>query len=150
MERALALRKGAMGKDKHATLTFAIMTPPFESAQGATIFRLLAEAIHKGFSVNVFAYEGAVYLPFARQQGHANAVHGRDLSEENHPLPKDWIEALHQEAQARGLKFDWVYCGLCVDERGAAESIGCVRRGSPADFWRMATDSQNTLTIGAH
>lgn len=138
-----------MGKDKEGTLTFAIMTPPFESALGATIFRLLAEAVRKGFNVNVFAYEGAVYLPLAKQQQHANAVHGRDVGEENHPLPKDWIEALHEDAQARGLKFDWVNCGLCVDERGAAESIGCVRRGSPADLWKMATDAQNTLVIGA-
>lgn len=139
-----------MGKDKDKTLTFAIMAPPFESAQGATIFRLLAEALQKGFNVNVFAYEGAVYLPFARQQQHANSVHGRDVGDENHPLPKDWVDALYGDAQARGLKFDWVNCGLCVDERGAGESIACTRRGSPADLWKMASESRNTLVIGAN
>jgi len=75
--------------DKDKTLTFGIMEPPFESGRGATIFRILSEALAQGFHVNVFAYEGAVYLPFARQQQHANAVHGRDVAEENHPLPKD-------------------------------------------------------------
>jgi tRNA 2-thiouridine synthesizing protein D len=41
-----------------------------------------------------------------------------------------------------------VNCGLCVDERGAAEAIEGVRRGSPADFWNFAQNSVNTLVIG--
>lgn len=136
-----------MHRDK--TLTFALMEPPFESARCATLFRLMAEALQRGFNVNVFAYEGAVLLPFARQQPHANAIHGRDAAEENHPLTKDWVNALFQEAHSRGLKFDWVNCGLCVDERGAMESIEGVRRGSPADFWKMAIESRSTLVVGA-
>jgi tRNA 2-thiouridine synthesizing protein D len=40
-----------------------------------------------------------------------------------------------------------VNCGLCVDERGAANAIAGVRRGSPADFWQMAEASDNTLVI---
>ncbi|MGQ0531105.1 MAG: DsrE family protein [Caulobacteraceae bacterium] len=135
-----------MGK----TVTFAFMTPPFESALGTTVFRLVAAALQHGCSVNVFAYEGAVMMPFARQQQHANAVHGRDQDQENHPLPKDWVSALLRDAEARGLKLDWVNCGLCVDERGAGEAIPCVRRGSPADLWKMAADSDNTLVIGTH
>lgn len=135
-----------MGK----TLTFAFMTPPFESARGTTTFRLIAAALAQGCNVNVFAYEGAVLMPFARQQQHANAVHGRDQQQENHPLPKDWVGALLAEAEARGLKLDWVNCGLCVDERGAGEAIPGVRRGSPADLWKMAADSHNTLAIGTH
>jgi tRNA 2-thiouridine synthesizing protein D len=134
-----------MSKDK--TLTFAFMEPPFESGRGATVFRLIAEAIAHGLNVNVFAYEGAVMMPFARQQQHANAVHGRDAAEENHPLPKDWVEALMADAEARGLKFDWVNCGLCVDERGAGEAIAGVRRGSPADLLKAADASTNTLVI---
>ena len=130
------------------TLTFAFMDPPFESARNATVFRLIAEAIRTGFHVNVFAYEGAVLIPFARQQPHANAVHGRDVTEENHPLPKDWLAALLREAERRGTKLDWVNCGLCVDERGAGEAIAGVRRGSPADFWKMASESHNTLVVG--
>ena len=130
------------------TLTFAFMEPPFESARGATVFRLIAEALRAGFNVNVFAYEGAVLMPFARQQQHPNAVHGRDVGEENHPLPKDWVAALLADAQARSLKLDWVNCGLCVDERGAGEAIAGVRRGSPADFWKMAAESLNTHVVG--
>jgi tRNA 2-thiouridine synthesizing protein D len=109
---------------------------------------MVAAALQSGFNVNVFAYEGAVYLPFARQQPHANAVHGRDVAQENHPLPKDWVAALLRDAERRGVKLDWVNCGLCVDERGAGEAIPGVRRGSPADFWKMATESLNTLVIG--
>jgi tRNA 2-thiouridine synthesizing protein D len=133
-----------MGK----TLTFAFMTPPFESARGATVFRLIAAALEHRCSVNVFAYEGAVGMSFARQQQHANAVHGRDQDQENHPLPKDWVAALLRDAEARGLRLDWVNCGLCVDERGAGEAIAGVRRGSPADLWKMAAESHNTLAIG--
>ena len=52
------------------------------------------------------------------------------------------------EARKRGGKVDWVNCGLCVDERGAGESIEGVRRGSPGDFWKFAEASDNTLVIG--
>ncbi len=137
-----------MSKDK--TLTFAFMEPPFESARGTTVFRLISESIARGCHVNVFAYEGAVMMPFARQQAHPNAVHGRDAAEENHPLPKDWVAALLAEAAAKGVRLDWVNCGLCVDERGAGEAIAGVRRGTPADFWKMAAESHNTLVVGTH
>ena len=128
-------------------LTFALMDAPFESSHTATALRLIGIAVRRGMDVNVFAYEGAVLLPFARQAQHANAVHGRDEAEEDHPLPREWIAALMQEAAARGGKLDWVNCGLCVDERGAGEAIEGVRRGSPADFWAMAEASHNTLIM---
>jgi tRNA 2-thiouridine synthesizing protein D len=137
-----------MSKEK--TLTLAIMEPPFESARGLTAFRLIDAAIQAGFNVNVFAYEGAVLMPFAKQQQHANAVHGRDAAQENHPLPKDWLTALQREAERRNVKLDWVNCGLCVDERGAGEAIPGVRRGSPADLWKMTTESHNALVIGTN
>jgi tRNA 2-thiouridine synthesizing protein D len=130
------------------TLTFAFMDAPFENARTTTLFRLMAEALNRNMNVNVFAYEGAVNLAFARQQQHANAVHGRNEAQENHPLPRDWVAALLGEAQRRGVKLDWVNCGLCVDERGAGEAIGGVRRGSPADFWKMANEAHNTLVVG--
>ena len=129
------------------TLTFALMDAPFESSRTATALRLIAVAVKRGHNVNVFAYEGAVYLPFAKQTQHANAVHGRDADQEDHPLPREWIAALMQEAVAKGAKFDWVNCGLCFDERGAAESIEGVRRGTPADFFTMASNSDNTLVV---
>ena len=128
-------------------LTFALMDAPFESSRTATALRIIAIAVKRGHDVNVFGYEGAVYLPFAKQTQHANAVHGRDAEQEDHPLPREWVAALMAEAVAKGAKFDWVNCGLCVDERGATDAIAGVRRGSPADFWQMSEASDNTLVI---
>jgi len=129
------------------TLTFAIMDAPFENPRSTTALRLINLAAQRGYDVNVFAYEGAVGLPFPRQKAHPNAVHGRDVDEENHPLPHKWIEAIMKDAGARGAKIDWVNCGLCVDERGADEAIEGVRRGTPGDFWKFAEESDNTLVI---
>ncbi len=129
------------------SITFALMDAPFESARTTTAMRLINIATQRGYDINVFAYEGAVCLPFARQTAHANAVHGHDVEEENHPLPKDWISALMRQAETNGGRFRWVSCGLCVDERGANESIDGVERGTPVDFWQMASESDNTLVI---
>jgi tRNA 2-thiouridine synthesizing protein D len=129
------------------TLTFAIMDPPYESARITTAFRLLDAAARRGYDINVFAYEGAVALPFAKQAAHANAAHGRNAEEENHPLPRKWIAALAAEAERNGGRLHWVNCGLCVDERGVNESIPGVVRGGPPDFWKMAQASDNTLVI---
>lgn len=129
------------------TLTFALMDPPYENARTTTLMRLIDIAARRGYNVNVFAYEGAVYVPFALQTQHANAVHGRDVAEEDHPNPKEWVAALIAEAQKNGGKLDWVNCGLCVDERGAQQSIEGVRRGSPGDFWKFAEASDGVLVI---
>ena len=129
------------------TLTFALMDPPYEDARSTTALRLIGLALERGHDVNVFAYEGAVYLPFAKQAPHGNAVHGRDLAEEDHPNPKDWIAALQAAGAEKGAKLDWVNCGLCVDERGAGEAIEGVRRGSPGDFTLFVESSDNTLVI---
>ncbi len=133
--------------EKRSTLTFALMDAPFESSRTVTALRLIDIALSRGINVNVFAYEGAVFLPFKHQQPHPNLVHGRDAEEEDHPLPREWIAALITKAADLGLSFDWVNCGLCVDERGAADSIEGTRRGTPADFWAMAQSSDNTLVI---
>ena len=132
----------------NTALTFAFMDAPFENSRTVTMLRIVEAALEVGHDVNVFAYEGAVALAFARQAQHANAVHGRDAAAENHPLPRLWIESLLALAAARGLKLDWVNCGLCVDERGVGEAIPGVRRGTPADFWKMSLESRNTLTAG--
>ncbi|MGH8243804.1 MAG: DsrE/DsrF/TusD sulfur relay family protein [Steroidobacteraceae bacterium] len=129
-------------------LTFALMDAPYENSRTVTLFRLIEAALEAGHDVNVFAYEGAVALSFARQAAHANAVHGRDAAAENHPLPRAWIEELLRLAARKGRKLEWVNCGLCVDERGVGEAIEGVRRGSPADFWKMSVESGNTLTVG--
>ena len=129
------------------TLTFAIMDAPYENARTTTALRLMDIAARRGYNINVFAYEGAVYVPFALQQGHANAVHGHDAEEEDHPLPREWVSAVIKETAKNGGTLDWVNCGLCVDERGAGEWIEGVRRGTPGDFWKMAEASDNTLVI---
>ncbi len=136
-----------MPDTRSTTLTFVLNDPPFESARSTTALRLIDAAVKQGFHVNVFAYEGAVALPFAKQAAHANAIHGHDVAEEHHPLPKDWIAAILDEAERRGLRVDWVNCGLCVDERGVGESIPRTRRGSPADLWKFVQASVNTLII---
>ena len=129
------------------TLTLMLMDAPFENARTTTALRLIDIAARRGYDINVFAYEGAVYLPLGAQAKHANAVHGTDVAEEDHPLPREWVAAVMEEAARNGGKLDWVNCGLCVDERGASESIPGVRRGSPADFWKMASASDNVLVI---
>ena len=129
------------------TLTFAIMDPPFESARTATALRLIDAAIGRGWNVNVFAYEGAVALPFGPQAPHANAVHGRDVEEEDHPLPREWVAALLERAEETGASLDWVNCGLCVDERGVGESIAGVRRGGPPEFVDFLEHCDNALVV---
>lgn len=129
------------------TLTFVLMDPPYENPRTTTALRLVDAAVRRGYDVNVFAYEGAVYVPFAKQAPHANAVHGRDVEQEDHPNPKDWVAALFQQAEKTGSKIDWVQCGLCVDERGAGECVPGPRRGTPADLVKFADASDNTLVI---
>jgi tRNA 2-thiouridine synthesizing protein D len=130
------------------TLTFALMDPPYENARSTTALRLIHIAAKRGYNINVFAYEGSVFLAFANQKPHPNAMHGRNVEEENHVLTKELVSSLIQETRRNGGKVDWVNCGLCVDERGAVEAVEGVRRGSPADFLKMAEGSDNTLVIG--
>src|SRR5687768_1467695 len=99
------------------------MDAPFESSRTTTALRSIDRAIRRGFAINLFPYEGAVLLPFRHHHPHANLVHGRDVDEEDHPLPREWVAALMATARQQGAAFNWVNCGLCVDERGAAESI---------------------------
>jgi tRNA 2-thiouridine synthesizing protein D len=129
------------------TLTIALMDPPYESENLTTAFRILAVAARRGYDINVFAYEGAAALAFTRQSPHPNAIHGKDLAEENHPTTKDQVAALLAEAGKNGGKLDWVNCGLCVDERGVNEFVAGTRRGSPADFHTFVETSDNVLVI---
>jgi sulfur relay (sulfurtransferase) complex TusBCD TusD component (DsrE family) len=129
------------------SLTFLLMDAPYEQSRTATAFRLLSAAVERGIGVRVFAYEGAVSLSVTQQKPHANALHGRSLEEEAHPTPHLWVSALMEAAKEKGVELDWVNCGLCVDERGATEVVAGVRRGSPADFWKMATETANTVVI---
>lgn len=130
------------------SLTFLMMDAPFESPRTATAFRLLEICAERGHDVNVFAYEGAVALPFSKQKPHANAVHGHDVDEEEHPLPKDWVAGLQNKFADKGGKLEWTNCGLCVDERGVGEAIDGIGRGTPGDHWKWAESSDNTLVIG--
>ena len=128
------------------TLTIAIMDAPYEAAASTTAFRIIAAALERGINVNVFAYEGAVSLTMKDQAPHANPVKGTSVEEEDHPTTKDLVAALVELGRAEP-RLSWVNCGLCVDERGAGNWIDGVKRGSPADFLKMALESTNTLVI---
>ena len=127
-------------------LTLALMNPPFESANSTTALRIISAALKKGIHVNVFAYEGAVCLPLKDQAPHANTVKGTSVEEEDHPTTKKFISSLLEIGNGNPLLM-WVNCGLCVDERGASNVVDGVKRGSPADFLKMAEESTNTLVI---
>lgn len=131
-----------------ATLTIALMDPPFESANTTTAFRLVEAGIRKGHHVNVFCYEGATALGFAGQRQHPNSVHGTSLEEEDHPNPKEWIKALLGLAAKQNVKLVWCNCGLCVDERGVENQVEGVCRGSPVDAWKYCEASDGVLLIG--
>jgi tRNA 2-thiouridine synthesizing protein D len=128
------------------TLTLALMDPPYESANSTTALRIISAALEKGINVNVFAYEGAVCLPLKDQAPHANPVKGTTVEDEEHPTTKAFVSSLLALGKDKPL-LSWVNCGLCVDERGASNVIDGVRRGSPADFFKMANESTNTLVI---
>ena len=128
------------------TLTIALMDPPYESANSTTALRIISAALAKGINVNVFAYEGAVCLPLKDQAPHANPVKGTTVEEEDHPTTKSFISSLLTIGKEKPL-LTWVNCGLCVDERGATNVVEGVKRGSPADFFKMASESTNTLVI---
>jgi tRNA 2-thiouridine synthesizing protein D len=118
------------------------MDPPYESANSTTALRIISAALEKGIDINVFAYEGAVCLPLKDQAPHANPVKGTTVEQEEHPTTKSFVSSL----LAMG-NLTWVNCGLCVDERGATNVVDGVKRGSPADFFKMASESTNTLVI---
>jgi tRNA 2-thiouridine synthesizing protein D len=128
----------------HKKLTLALMDPPYESANSTTAFRIIFAALNKGIRVDVFAYEGAVCLPLKDQSPHANPVKGTSVEEEDHPTTKAFVESLLKNGNGN---LNWVNCGLCVDERGAHNVVEGVKRGSPADFLKMAEGSTNTLVI---
>lgn len=128
------------------SLTLALMEPPYESATSTTAFRIISAALSKGIHVNVFAYEGAVCLALKDQAPHANPVKGTSLEEEEHPTTRAFVSSLLEAGNGNPL-LTWVNCGLCVDERGAANTVDGVKRGSPADFLKMAQESTNTLVI---
>ena len=127
-------------------LTLALMNPPYESANSTTAMRIISAALQQGIHVNVFAYEGAVCLPLKDQAPHANPVKGTTVAEEEHPTTRAFIGALLELGKDKPL-LTWVNCGLCVDERGAGNVIEGIKRGSPADFLKMAQESTNTLII---
>ena len=127
-------------------LTLALMDPPYESANSTTALRIISAALQKGIHVNVFAYEGAVCLPLKDQAPHANPVKGTTVEEEEHPTTRAFISSLLEMGKDDPL-LTWVNCGLCVDERGAGNAVEGVKRGSPADFLKMAQESTNTLVI---
>ena len=128
------------------TITVALMDPPYETAATTTAFRIIDSALRKGHKVNVFAYEGAVNLTMAGQAPHANPVKGTSAEEEEHPNTKDWVSSLFK---THGGRLEWINCGLCVDERGAADTVDGPKRGSPKEFAEWVKASDNTVVIPA-
>jgi len=124
------------------------MDPPYESANSTTAFRIIQSALSKGIHVNVFAYEGAVSLAIKDQAPHANPAKGTTVEEEDHPTTKNFVSSLLAMGNDNP-SLTWVNCGLCVDERGATDAVDGVKRGSPADFLKMAQESTTTLVIPA-
>jgi tRNA 2-thiouridine synthesizing protein D len=122
------------------------MDAPYESANSTTAFRIIAAALRKGVHVNVFAYEGAVSLAARDQAPHANPVKGTSVEEEDHPTTKNFVSSLLEMGRGNP-SLTWVNCGLCVDERGAGNTVDGVKRGGPGDFLKMALESSNTLVI---
>src|SRR5947207_6904401 len=114
-----------------ATLTIALMDPPYEAESTTTAFRLIDAALRRGHHVNVFAYEGAVNISMAEQAPHPNPVKGTSVEEEAHPTTKDWDASLFKTHPGA---LHWVYCGLCVDERGAGNASEGTQRGNPKEF----------------
>ena len=129
------------------TFAIALMDAPYESGNLTTAFRILSAIAQRGHNINVFAYEGASGLAFAKQAPHPNPVHGKNIAEENHPTTKDQVAALLALAEKSSGKVDWVNCGMCVDERGVGEFIPGTRRGSPADFHAFCQGSDNAFVI---
>lgn len=127
-------------------LTIAIMDAPYEAATSTTALRIVSAALKKGIDVNVFAYEGAVSLTVKDQAPHANPVKGTTVEEEDHPTTKEFIRSLLELGKGNP-QLNWVNCGLCVDERGAIYVVDGVKRGSPTDLLKMASESTNTLVI---
>ena len=68
-----------------ATLTIALMDPPYGSETTTTALRIADAAVRKGHKVNVFAYEGAVTLTMKGQAPHPNPVKGTTVESQDHP-----------------------------------------------------------------
>ena len=71
---------------------------------------------------------------------------GTTVEQEEHPTTKAFVSSLLEIGNGNPL-LTWVNCGLCVDERGAGSVVDGVKRGSPADFLKMAQESTTTLVI---
>src|SRR5438046_954603 len=95
------------------TLTIALMDPPYESETTTTALRIADAALRKGHKVNIFAYEGAVFLVLKEQTPHANPVKGTTVEQQDHPTTAKWAEGLFKAADGN---LAWINCGLCVDE----------------------------------
>jgi tRNA 2-thiouridine synthesizing protein D len=129
------------------TITIALMDAPYESATTTTVLRLAAAALARGIGVNVFAYEGAVLMTMRGQAPHPNPVKGTTVEAQDHPTTAGFVAALLDLGQG-DPPFQWINCGLCVDERGAGDWIEGVKRGGPADLYRLSEESTATLVIG--
>jgi hypothetical protein len=105
------------------------MDAPYENPRTTSALRLINCALQRGFNVNVFAYEGAVGLGFAKQTPHANAMHGRDVVQEDHPNPKEWVAALQKE-QKNAARNSTGFSVVCAST--SAEPVNAYRVSAAA------------------
>src|SRR4051812_20458594 len=100
------------------SFAIALMDAPYESENLTTAFRLLDAIARRGHNIQVFAYEGAAGLAFAKQAPHPEPGARQKRRRRKPPTTKDQVTALLALAAKSGGKIDWVNCGMCVDERG--------------------------------
>ena len=141
---------------QNCSLSFVFMDDPFRCVRVTTAMRLIDAALRKRINVKVFVFKDAACLPVAKQKPHANTAYGTGLDSKHDSLPNDFIEsfekltALLRLAIEHGVQFEWVSCGLYVDEHGTDEAIDGVRRGkTPDDLWQWVFESTNTLVVPA-
>ena len=105
------------------SITLAIMDAPYETTTSTTAFRIMDAAVRKGYSVNVFAYEGAVNLSMAEQKPHPNPAKGTTVEEEDHLLTKDLVSELFEQAKAKVLKSIGLTVGFVLMKEGQVTGL---------------------------
>ena len=97
------------------TLTLLMMDSSFEQTRTITAFRIIEEALERGHNVNVFAYEGAVNLAFAKQNNYDRAIENYNQALKLNP----------QDAVA------YFYRGLAqIDQQAPAAAGACLNCSS--------------------
>ncbi len=120
-------------------LTFAIMDAPFENSRTVTMFRIDRGSARTQDTTSMSSPTRArSRSPSRGRRRMQTPCTGATLRRRTIRCRACGSRRCSRSRAKQGRKLDWVNCGLCVDERGVAEAIEGVRRGSPADFWKMS------------